>query len=296
MRKERNKLAGVLFTIGGGICWGISGSIGQYLFQYEGMHSKWLVPVRLGIAGVLLLAFCISRYGLLILEPWRDPRDRRDLLIYGCFGVSLCQFFYFTTIMLSNAAMGTILQDLAPIFVLIYSCVKNKRRPTAKELASIHLAIIGVLLISTHGNIHNLRASMAAILTGVLSAFGVMVYNVAPLNLMKKYPVFILQSWAFLLGGIGFSLLFKPWSFHYKPTLMGWAGILAVVIIGNIIAYPLYVFGVHLIGPEKGVLYGFSEPISAAIIGILLFCSPFTGADALGFLMVFAMLYLISKS
>lgn len=296
MRNARNKLAGMLFTIGGGICWGISGSIGQYLFQYEGMNSRWLVPVRLGIAGVLMIVFCISRYGLLTFDPWRDTKDRKDLLIYGCFGVSLCQFFYFTTIMLSNAAMGTILQDLAPIFVLIYSCIKNRRRPTAKEVVSIQLAIIGVLLISTHGNINNLKSSFTAILTGILSAIGVMVYNVAPLNLMKKYPVFILQSWAFLLGGIGFSLLFKPWSFHYKPTLMGWAGILAVVIIGNIIAYPLYVFGVHLIGPEKGVLYGFSEPISAAIIGILLFRSPFTGVDALGFLMVFVMLYLISKS
>lgn len=40
----------------------------------------------------------------------------------------------------------------------------------------------------------------------------------------------------------------------------GVGGILLVVLFGNLLAFNLYMTGVKLIGPEKSVLYGFSEP------------------------------------
>ena len=51
---------------------------------------------------------------------------------------------------------------------------------------------------------------------------------------------------------------------------------------------------VSLIGPSKGILYGFAEPVTAAVIGTTLLGSPFTIWDAVGFLAVFLMLTLIS--
>ena len=54
-RKRAGKgLAGAVLATGGGICWGLSGSMGQYLFRCQGMDSRWLVPYRLGLAGVVL--------------------------------------------------------------------------------------------------------------------------------------------------------------------------------------------------------------------------------------------------
>lgn len=37
---------GALMAAGGGICWGISGTMGQYLFTHEAMHTTWLIPIR----------------------------------------------------------------------------------------------------------------------------------------------------------------------------------------------------------------------------------------------------------
>ena len=55
MKNATDRTKGALLTLLGGICWGLSGCVGQFLFTHEGMDSRWLVPVRLGIAGVLLL-------------------------------------------------------------------------------------------------------------------------------------------------------------------------------------------------------------------------------------------------
>lgn len=289
-------LLGALLAVLGGVCWGVSGSIGQYLFDVQGLDSRWLTPVRLGISGLILLAFSSFRYGRMTFTVWRRAEDRRELILYGFFGVSVCQLLYFTTIMLSTAAMGTILQDLSPVMILLWSCLKKRRHPNGIEIVSIILALLGVLLLTSHGNMENLRLSLLPLLTGVLCAFTVMIYNVVPERLMKEYPIFLLQGWAFLMGGTVFSLIFRIWEYPVQMNLPIAAGIAGVVVIGNLLAFPCYLLGVHLIGPEKGILYGFSEPLTAAVIGVVLLGTHFTIFDLLGFVLVFLMLFLISTA
>ena len=291
---SRRAAAGALLSLFGGMCWGLSGSMGQYLFTEQGMDARWLVPIRLGLAGVVLFFYCLIRYGERLFAPWKSGRDRRDLLIYGIAGISLCQFLYFSTIQLSTAGVGTILQDLSPIFILLVTCRLEHRRPGAREVLSIVLALIGVFLITTHGSLTHMAVRPAALLTGVLCAVCVMIYNVEPKHLLASYPVTILQAWAFLLGSGILMALFRPWAWGYHPTAMGYFGIAFVVLVGNVLAFTSYMAGVGMIGPNKAILYGFSEPITAAVVGVLLFHSGFTIWDGVGFALVFLMLFLIS--
>lgn len=292
---RRYQIPGIILTLLGGISWGLSGSVGQYLFTVEKMDSRWLVPIRLGSAGVIMLLLYLLKFGKEeLIKPWKTRREAREMLIYGLLGVSGCQFAYFLTIQLSTAAIATILQDLSPIFILLYTCIRAKRGPRGYEIISIVLALLGVALIASHGNPENLLSSSTALLTGVICAFCVLIYNVVPVKLMQNHPVFLLQGWAFLMGGAVLAVLFRPWSYGYIPGFYGLLGIAFVVVVGNIIAFTCYMTGVKMIGPEKAILYGFSEPICAAIIGILFFGNPFTPADFLGFLCVFGMLVLIS--
>ncbi|SKB46039.1 Permease of the drug/metabolite transporter (DMT) superfamily [Lachnospiraceae bacterium] len=286
---------GAILTTFGGACWGISGSVGQYLFDVQGMDSRWLVPLRLGIAGVVLLIWCLVRYGAeLVIDPWKTKRNAAETVIYGLLGVSFCQFTYFLTIQLSSAAIGTILQNTSPVFILAAGCLGRRKLPGKKQILSIVLALAGVLCIATHGNLNSLSISPAAIVTGITSAFCVMIYNVIPANLLKKYPVTLLQAWAFLMGGSFFALVFQSWKIHYVPNLIGILGVAFVVLVGNVLAFTSYIKGVNMIGPEKGILYSFAEPVTAAVISTTVLKSPFTIADAAGFLLIFMMLVLIS--
>ena len=278
----------------GGICWGISGSVGQYLFTRQGMDSRWLVPVRLGAAGLILFCWCLVRYGRKTFEPWKTRRTALDLFIYGVTGISCCQFFYFLTIQLSSAAIGTILQDLSPVTILLAMCVLERRLPRPFEVISILLALLGIFLITTHGDIRHMAVSSAALVTGIVCALSVTVYNVEPRELLARFPVTILQAWAFLMGSIVIALIFRPWNYGYVPNLPGYLGIAFVVVVGNVIAFTAYMGGVKLIGPEKSILYGFSEPVSAAVISTLCLGSSFTAWDTAGFAAVFIMMVIIS--
>lgn len=81
---------------------------------------------------------------------------------------------------------------------------------------------------------------------------------------------------------------------NYVPTAMGVFGIFTVVVLGNVLAFSLYMSGVPLIGPQRSSLYSFAEPVTAAIISTLVLGSPFTVWDAMGFGCIFLMLVLLS--
>ncbi|MBR3347352.1 MAG: EamA family transporter, partial [Solobacterium sp.] len=275
MQNKYNEQIGAVLAIAGGIGWGVSGAVGQYLFTVEHMDSHWLVPVRLGLAGILLVLFSLKQYKGLTLRPLKNAEDRRDLLIYGIAGISCCQYFYFRTIQLSSAAIGTILQDLSPIFILLATSVLEHRKPHRLEILAVFTALLGVILLSTHGDFTHLKIPAAALLTGVLLAVRVTIYNVYPKRLLKTYPILILQGWAFLMGSVLFAFLFQAWRYYVPLTSTGMLGILIVVLVGNILAFTCYMQGVKLIGPKKDILYGFSEPLSAALLTVLWFHQPF---------------------
>ena len=290
----KEKWTGAFLTAFGGMCWGISGSVGQYLFTSEGMDSRWLVPVRLGLAGIMLLLYCAMRCGKMTIQPWMTKKDAMDLLIYGLLGVSCCQFFYFLTIQNSNAGTATILQNVSPVLILATECYIAHRKPIKREIASVVLALIGIWLIATHGT-GALEVSSLALVSGILSAVCVTIYNCYPKQLLNKYPITLLQGWAFLLGGIVFSFVFDVFHMHYVPTFTGWLGVAFVVLVGNVLAFTSYMRGVKMIGAEKAILYSFFEPLTAAIITVLFMGTPFTFADFIGFVCIFGMLLMISR-
>jgi len=287
---------GALLTTMGGMCWGLSGSMGQYLFTVQGMDARWLTPIRLFLAGVILFFYRLFQNRASLFDILKHKRSLLLLACYGLLGVAFCQLTYFMTIQYSNAGVGTIMQDLSPIMILVMSCILGMRRPKWTEILSLILALVGVYLIVTHGDPKTLSVSPRALILGVLSAVGVTVYNMIAPSLTKDYPVTVLQAWSFLAGGIFVGILGQGYEIHYVPNAMGIFGILFVIAVGNLLAFTSYIKGVQYIGPSKGILYGFSEPVTAALIATVLFHNPFGIFDFLGFLCIFLMLLLISIS
>ena len=89
--------------------------------------------------------------------------------------------------------------------------------------------------------------------------------------------------------------MFRSWTIQYTTNSIGLFGIAFVVLVGNVLAFTSYIKGVSYIGPEKGILYGFSEPITAAVITATVFRTALTPYDIAGFVLIFLMLVLISR-
>ena len=95
MEGNREKRRGIFLTLAGGMCWGISGCFGQFLFQEKGATANWLVSIRLLTAGILLLIIGYIHQGKKLNEVFHKKADAKKLLGFSVFGMLFCQYTYF---------------------------------------------------------------------------------------------------------------------------------------------------------------------------------------------------------
>ena len=291
--KETKEKLGILMTIAGGCLWGLSAACGQFLFDVKGATAKWMVPIRLILAGSLMLFYYIIREKKEAFRIWKKKRDAIDVIIYGIAGLMLCQFTYYYTIELSNAGTATVLQYISPVLIMILVCIGEKRVPKVMEVVALVLAVLGIFLIATHGDITHLAISKEALAIGLFSAWTVVVYNMQPKRLMRYYSTPYLLAWGMVIGGIVLAMVFKPWQYTVQIDLGLILAFGTIVLLGTISSFSLYMQGVKLIGPGRASLYCCVEPIAATLICAVWLKEPFAAIDIVGFLCIIATILIL---
>lgn len=292
-KKRMNDIIGIAITIIGGCFWGLSGTCGQFLFEHKGVTAKWLVPVRLMTAGLIMLTYFLIRERGEALRIWKKKWDAIDVIIYGIAGLMLCQFTYFYTIELSNAGTATVIQYLAPAMIMVLVCMTERRIPRIMEVLALALAVLGIFLIATHGNIHQLAISREALVVGLISAVTVVIYNLQPKRMLVKYSSPYILAWGLTIGGIVLSLLFKPWEYTVEIDLSVIGALIGVIGLGSIGGFSLYMQGVKMIGPTRASLYSCVEPIAATLLSAFWLKVPFAAIDLVGFACIIATILIL---
>ena len=290
---SKEEFIGILITIIGGICWGLSGTCGQFLFEQKGVTTKWLVPVRLTTAGLIMLTYFIVKERKQAFRIWKKRYDAMDVIIYGIAGLMACQFTYFYTIELSNAGTATVIQYIAPAIIMVLVCFSEKRIPKSLEVLSLILAVLGIFLIATRGNINQLAISKEALIVGLISALTVVVYNLQPKRMLTRYSAPYILSWGLIIGGVVLSFLFKPWEYTVKFDLGVIAALVGVIGLGSIGGFSLYMQGVKFIGPTRASLYSCVEPIAATLLSAVWLKVPFAAIDFVGFACIIVAILLL---
>ncbi len=287
MRDTKDKrTAGILITLSGGACWGLSGCFGQYLFQEKGITAEWLVTMRLIFAGLLLMVLGLLLTKKKMGDIWRNSVDKKQLLIFSIGGMLTCQYTYFAAIQYSNAGTATVLQSLNPLIILAIVCMKQKRLPRKFETAAIFCALLGVFLLSTHGDISSMTITALALIFGLGAAASAAAYNLLSGDLLRKYGVYSTVGYAMFIAGIVMLIVVRPWTYDVifdRETLLALSG---VIIIGTAIAFSLYLKGVSIVGPFMGSLLGMIEPIVAVIVSLAFLGADFHIMDFAGFVLI----------
>lgn len=286
---------GILITIIAGICWGFSGSCGQFLFDNKGVISNWLVPIRLLSAGTAVLLWLLIIDRKKLLAPWKNRRDAIDLLIFAIAGMSLCQYSYFTTIQYSNAGVATVLQYTGPILILAWVCFKAKRLPNKSEVFALVLVLGGAFLLATHGDLKTMTLTGKAIIWGVIAAVALAIYSVQPERLLNIYGSLSTTGWGMFIGGIVLNIMFKPWNITGVVFDTGtFLALFAVVFFGTILAFCMYLTGVKYIGSTDAAMISCVEPIAAVLFSAIWLGEPFALIDIGGMVLIIAGVLIIS--
>lgn len=273
-------LKGALLIVGAATCWGMGGVAGQYLAQFHQVDMVWLVMVRQILAGLMFLSFAALVQKQNVLQVMRDmPKDIIEFSFLGILGAQL-GFYY--TIPLCNAATATVLQYMAPIYVMIYMSYKNRRIPEGKELLGICGAILGVFLIATHGDPGNLALSPVALTIGIVSAISYAYYSIKPVELLKHYSSSLIIGWGQLLSGLFLTLFRNPFAPPGSWDTVAYLSFVYLVLGATIASYAFYLAGLKIVGPTKASLISCAEPLASIIAVVALLNTELVLQDYLG--------------
>ena len=297
-----NKTLGILSALLGGVFWGISGVSGAYVFVNYHVSPVWMVNVRLILAGLCMLLpifvlYAKEKKDFFII--WKNKKNIPTLMFFSVMGLGMCQFTYFSSVELSNAATATVIQYTAPAFILVYFCLKERQLPSSKQVISLALAMGGVLLLATKGNITSLSISQKALMFALGSAVTMVVFNVSPVKLMVKYGTAYVVGWGMLVAGIVMCPFGKPFDFHseWSWDYMATVSFGIVIIFGTVLAFGFYMAGVKLAGPQTASMIACIEPLTATFATVIVMGTKFTWPEIVGIgFILLAVLLLSIKS
>jgi drug/metabolite transporter (DMT)-like permease len=287
---------GIIMALSSAIFWGLSGVCAQYLFDQKGFDPARVVCWRMFGAGVILVAFSLSRKSRDTFRIWKKPADAINLLLFGIVGMVAVQYAYFYSISLSNAATATILQYIGPLLVVAFYAIKHRRWPILAEYASLALAMTGTFLLVTHGSFDQLVISDAALLWGLLSALTLAFYTIQPVGLLRKFDPATVTGWGMLIGGVAFSFVADPWDFSGVWDMGAWAALLYIILFGSVIAFYFFLKSVTIIGATTASMLCSVEPLAAAGVAVFWLGVYFGAADWLGTLFILATIILLTIS
>ncbi|MDU7715964.1 MAG: EamA family transporter [Veillonella sp.] len=291
---KRYEIIGIILTLLGATLWGVSGTSVQFVGNFRNMNLEWLLTMRLITAGLLTVLYGWIRQGNAVFNVFRNWRDTLGLVIFGVFGMALCQYTYFRSIVIAGAGIATVLQYLAPSMIIIYLLMRYGKRPSTGEIISVILALVGTICLMGNNGFSFESFRSDVLFWGLLSAVGVAVYSVSPVRLLATYGTIPIVGFGMLLSGLVAAALF-----HQSHSYAIWdvwtvVGCFNVVFLGTIVSFNAYLEGVKRIGAVPGSILSSIEPISAAFFGWALLGNQFNWVGILGMAMIIATVIIIA--
>lgn len=291
---KRYEVIGIILTLLGATLWGVSGTSVQFVGNFRNMNLEWLLTMRLITAGLLTVLYGWIRQGNAVFNVFRNWRDTLGLVLFGVFGMALCQYTYFRSIVIAGAGIATVLQYLAPSMIIIYLLMRYGKRPSTGEIISVILALAGTICLMGNNGFSFESFRSDVLFWGLLSAVGVAVYSVSPVRLLATYGTIPIVGFGMLLSGLVAAVLFQQP--HSYATWDVWTvvGCFNVVFLGTIVSFNAYLEGVKRIGAVSGSILSSIEPISAAFFGWALLGNQFNWVGILGMAMIIATVIIIA--
>ncbi|MDD4236935.1 MAG: EamA family transporter [Desulfotomaculaceae bacterium] len=277
-----------------GCMWGAIGTFVR-IMSAMGLDSTTIVECRIFGAMLMLVA------GLLIYDKRLLKIKIKDIWIFIGAGL-LCTAFFNTCYNIAinelTLSMAAILLCTAPFFVILLAKVFFGEKITSRKIKTLLLAFCGCVLVCgifDHGATISVRGILIGILAGIDYAFLSIFARVA---INKGYHTLTINTWSFICASLGLAL-FTNWGqlatlVTAAPLSMG--GLLFLhALIGAAAPYILYTVALNYIDTGRAAILSCSEPVSATLLGYLLYHETLSLYALTGMMLVLAALIILSK-
>lgn len=260
MKLSKFQLA-VFALIAANIIWGAAPPI--FKWALSDIHPFTLAFLRFFVPALLILPFIGKRIKI-------DPRDWFRILLIGFFGITVSIFFFFNGLLNAPSINASLIISSAPIFIMFFSYLLFREKPTKKLLTGTLIGLFGVVLVLivpffrnrdlvALGNFYYLLAMLSGV-------FAILLLKQA----VKRNSAIGITFWSFLIGSLGFIPLLlsevEKYGFLKDLSISGSFGLFYGIVFASLTAYFLQTFALKKLTASDVSIFTYIDPVVTLLV------------------------------
>ncbi|MDX4063157.1 DMT family transporter [Aliarcobacter skirrowii] len=281
---------GILLAVISAICYGTN-PLGALFLYEEGLNVNSVIFYRFAFATLFLAIFMLIQKRSFFVTL----KELLILIFLGLlFGISSISLF--SSFLYMDAGLASTILFVYPIFVAILMAIFFKEKSSIITILSISLAIIGVLFLSVSDEANVSKIGIILVLTSSLcyAIYIVIINQYLKLTALKV----TLYSMLFCTITIFIHSLFSQ-SSNIMPleNFSMWFYSIFLALVPTIISLLFLIKAIQIIGSTSASILGALEPLTAVLIGVLIFNEIITFWLIIGIVLILlAVVMIILKS
>lgn len=270
----RPAVAGVWIALFSSAVFGISGSFATSLLE-AGWSSGAAVAARMFGAFLVLLVPTV----LALRGRWSSLASNwKPILLFGLFGVGVCQFAYFQAVSRLSVGVALLLEYMAPVLIVLALWVHSRRVPRGLTIAGTLLSLGGLVLVLDLAGAQ--RVDPIGVLWGLGAAVGLAVYFFVTAKANESLPPLVLATGGLLVGALLMLLLgatrLLPFTATFGPVGFAgfetpwWVALAGLVIVATVLAYVSGIMAARALGSKVASFISLTEVLFAVLWAWLL--------------------------
>jgi len=268
------------------IIWGSNFGISK--LALDSFHPIVFTFLRFGIAAPLFFILLKWREGSVGIERRHIPQ----LIIVSILGIAVLELLVVYSIKLTTLANASLLNVAPwPIFVALLAPLFIKEQLTKRIVVGGCLALVGVSIVIVGGteginlSTEHMLGNLFAFLVSIIGA----IYNLMSMSLMKHYSALKVSTWTIAIGSIAmFPFTLLHWG-ETEWTNLAAGQFIAVafnVLICTVLAFIVWNMCMFKVGATKANFFRYLVPLTATIMGYVVFKESITLIQILGSLLI----------
>ncbi|MCR4659707.1 MAG: DMT family transporter [Bacteroidales bacterium] len=294
MSKQRNIATGHLAAFGAYLIFGLNVVFCKDMANSGSIEPGLLFGIRSLIAAGLFWAASafIKREAL----SWRDLLAMAGAALLG---LVIPQMTFLYAITMTAPITLSVVNSITPIVTMFLAAIFLREPITWKKALGVAVSFGGVVWLIMQRNDGTGNSSTLGVLLCVVNSVSFACYLGTCRPLIKRYNSVNLMKWMFTVAFLA-TLPQSLWGLGctdlaaVPPSV--WWEVAYLVFFATFVAYFLIPVAQQRIRPTLVSMYGYMQPVIAAVVGVWMGMDSLTWTKAAAALLVFAGVYIVNRS
>lgn len=291
-RQAPSPTLGIALIGAAAVSWGTTGTVMTVLGRSAAAGPLLVGTARLWIAAALLLA------GAWLVARWPDV-TRGDAL--RCLAAGACmagyQAAYFTAVTLSGIAVAALIAICsAPLMIAAMAPFALGEKLGGRVRVALGLGVLGttLLIAGPHGALDLSARFVAGALLALTAGLAYALYVILTKAALARMAPLPLTALTFTAGAVLLTPALLWTDAPLRQLALGWPWLLYLGAVATAGAYAIYSMGLRWVPASVAGVVTLLEPLTATLLGVLIFGERLGVAGILGALLLFSALGLLT--